>query len=139
MRLSKRPRTGTPSVNMTPMIDIVFLLIIFFMTVSQVSKINREHVDLPKLDGSADQESSIVTVNVTEDGDMLVSGNKVSIVQFVDLVMEQIKQLGGDPNRLTIVVRADQRGTTTKINEIVLAMAQLQLQRIRIAVEVPEP
>ena len=139
MRLSKRRRTGTPGMNMTPMIDIVFLLIIFFMTVTQVTKINSEQLDLPKQKGSADQEPSVVTVNVTEKGDVLVSGNKISIPNLVFMIGDQIERLGNDPDRLTMVVRADQRGTTTKINEIVSAMAGLRLKRIRIAVEVPEP
>ena len=140
MRLSKRRRTGTAAVNMTPMIDIVFLLIIFFMTVTQVTKINSEPLDLPKQKGSADQEPSVVTVNVTEKGDVLVSGNKISVVRLVTMLKKQLTdELGDDPDRLTLVVRADQHGTTTKINELVSAMAQLQLKRIRIAVEVPEP
>jgi len=139
MRLSKRRRTGIAAVNMTPMIDIVFLLIIFFMTVSQVTQINREQLDLPKQKGSADQEPSIVTINVTERGDVLVSGNKVSLVRLVTMLNRQITdELGGDPNRMTVVIRADQRGTAAKINEIVSALAQLQLKRIRIAVEVPD-
>jgi len=141
MRLSKRRRTGTAAVNMTPMIDIVFLLIIFFMTVSQVTQINREQLNLPKQKGGADQEPSIVTLNVTEKGDVLVSGNKVSsVARLARVLKDQITdELGGDPNRMTIVIRADQRGTTAKVNEIVSALALLQLKRVRIAVEVPDP
>ena len=51
MRLSKHRRAGVPLMNMTPMIDVVFLLLIFFMTVSQVSQINRERLRLPKEKG----------------------------------------------------------------------------------------
>ena len=37
MRLSKPRKQGQLGISMTPMIDIVFLLIIFFMTVSQIT------------------------------------------------------------------------------------------------------
>jgi biopolymer transport protein ExbD len=139
MRLSKRRRIGVLGVNLTPMIDVVFQLLIFFMTCTQVSQINREPVDLPKLPGSDDQEPSIVTVNVLENGSFVVSGNRVSLAQLTFLVQDQIRQLGGNPDRLTMVVRADQRANTTPVNQIVSAMAQLQLKRLRIAVEVSEP
>ena len=44
-----------PQLNLTPMIDVVFLLLIFFMTVSQVSKINKERLDLPQQQGAEEQ------------------------------------------------------------------------------------
>ena len=53
MRLSKRHNPGL-QMNMTPMIDVTFLLLIFFMTVSQVSAVNKEQLELPQLKGSED-------------------------------------------------------------------------------------
>ena len=41
--------------NMTPMIDIVFLLIIFFMTVNQVTEVSKERLSLPQVKGGEDQ------------------------------------------------------------------------------------
>ena len=52
MKLSKHRRRPDVAFNMTPMIDIVFLLIIFFMTVSQITQVNDEPIELPKLEGS---------------------------------------------------------------------------------------
>ena len=56
MRLSKRRRSTKAAMNMTPMIDVAFLLMIFFMTVSQVSKLNREQLELPRQQGTEEQE-----------------------------------------------------------------------------------
>ena len=58
---------------MTPMIDIVFLLIVFFMTVSQISESNKELLQLPQLEGSQDLQPSTLTVNINRAGDILVS------------------------------------------------------------------
>ena len=44
---------------MTPMIDVTFLLLIFFMTVSQVSKLNREQLELPRQQGTEEQQPTI--------------------------------------------------------------------------------
>jgi biopolymer transport protein ExbD len=39
---------------------------------------------------------------------------------------------------LTIVLRADERGTCRTVNQIVTALVKLQITRVRIAVEVPQ-
>jgi len=137
MRLSKRKRETRAAMNMTPMIDIVFLLIIFFMTVTQVSKINREQVELPQLQGAEDQKPMTLTVNVDRDGTIVVSGNQVTTSRLLAIVSRELAKVGDDPNRLTVVLRADRRGTSRVVNEIVKSLARLQITRVRIAVEVP--
>jgi biopolymer transport protein ExbD len=124
--------------NMTPMIDITFLLIIFFMTVTQVSEINKEQLQLPELKGSDDQLESNITINVDRTGRVIVSGNEVTVPQLIFMVGEELKKVNNDPRRLKIVVRADERGTSKTVNEIVTALAGFQISRVRIAVQVPE-
>ena len=122
---------------MTPMIDIVFLLIIFFMTVSQVSEMNKERLELPSLEGSEDQKPMTLTVNVNQNGELLVASNKTSIAKLVSIVDQETRRAGDDPDRVNVVVRADERGQCRAVNEVVTALGQLQIKRIRIAVEVP--
>jgi len=138
MRLTKHRRNTRPEMDMTPMIDIVFLLIIFFMTVTQVSKLNKEQLELPKLKGTEDQKPSVLTVNVTETGEIRVSGRTLSSGDFVSLVNRELRRVGDDPNLLGIVIRADQRGASAGVNAVVAALNKLQIQRVRIAVEVPQ-
>ncbi|HUG70439.1 MAG TPA: biopolymer transporter ExbD [Pirellulaceae bacterium] len=138
MRLTKHRRNTRPEMDMTPMIDIVFLLIIFFMTVTQVSKLNKEQLELPKLKGTEDQKPSVVTVNVTENGEIRVSGRTLSSGEFVSMVNRELRRVGDDPNLLRIVIRADQRGASAGVNSIVAALNNLQVKRVRIAVEVPQ-
>jgi biopolymer transport protein ExbD len=138
MRLTKHRRNTRPEMDMTPMIDIVFLLIIFFMTVTQVSKLNKEQLELPKLKGTEDQKPSVLTVNVTETGEIRVSGRTLSSGDFVSLVNRELRRVGDDPNLLGIVIRADQRGASAGVNAVVAALNKLQIKRVRIAVEVPQ-
>jgi biopolymer transport protein ExbD len=124
--------------NMTPMIDIVFLLIIFFMTVTQVSEANKERLKLPKLEGSQDQKRTTLTINVSQDGELLVFRRPVTIAGIVAMVTDELNRLNGETSRLTVVVRADERGTSQMVNEVVTALAKLGINQIRIAVEVPQ-
>jgi len=123
---------------MTPMIDVVFLLIIFFMTVSQVSEANREQVDLPKLKGSRDQSPKTLTINVTADQQIIISGNPVSLAQVIDITRGEISGAGNNPDMVSVVLRADQNGKSETVNDIVDAMSRLQVKRIRFAVQVPQ-
>ena len=135
MRLTKRRRTTRPTMNMTPMIDIVFLLIIFFMTVTQVSEVNKELVQLPNLEGSEDQKPTVITINVTQEGVIRIAGETVSFPRLVGLIEFEKNKLGGDLRRMTIVLRSDERGTSQTTNEVVRTLGQMDIDRVRIAVE----
>ncbi|HAY79624.1 MAG TPA: hypothetical protein DCY79_07445 [Planctomycetaceae bacterium] len=138
MRLNKSAKRQSLKPNMTPMIDVTFLLLIFFISVNQITEANNEPVELPKLQGSNDLQPSVLTVNVMEDGQTVVSGETVSIDRFISIVTNELTRQGDDPSRVTVVVRADKRSDARPVNEIVRALTRLQITKIRIAVQVPE-
>lgn len=135
MLLRKHRRDTSVVVNMTPMIDVVFLLLIFFMTVSQVSKINSEQVDLPQLRGSEEQKPATIIMNVNKDGEIVVSGTVYTASQLTGLMLDELSNVGNDPNLLKVVIRADRRGNSQAVNEIVTMLKKLDLTRVRIAVQ----
>src|SRR6266550_3454000 len=118
MRLSKHHGTKL-DINMTPMIDVTFLLLIFFMTVNQVSKAQREQLALPQLAGSQDQSRESLVVNVDPDGEIIVSANIVRLPELIGIVSTELDKLQGDADRLTVLLRADRRGNCRTVNEIV--------------------
>lgn len=138
MRLTKRRRSTRPDMDMTPMIDIVFLLIIFFMTVTQVSKVNKEQLDLAKQKGSEDQQTATLTINVNADGEYRVAGNQVSLAQLVSLASQELNALGGDAGRLKVTVRTDQRSISRHTNEVMSALGRIGVVHVKNAVESPE-
>ncbi len=138
MRLSKHRRPTTASINMTPMIDIVFLLIIFFMTVSQVTEINREQLELPQQAGATDQKPAVLTINITQDGEILVGGGVYQVSELVALAADELARLGDSPSQLTIVLRADRRGASAMVNRVVTALSRLDIRKLQISVQVPQ-
>jgi biopolymer transport protein ExbD len=134
MRLAKRRATRL-DINMTPMIDVTFLLLIFFMTVNQVSQTQREKLALPKLSGSEDQSQQSLVVNVEENGEIVVQASYVSLAELVGIVSAELAKVNDDPTRLTVLLRADRRGTSRTVNEIITALVKLNVNRVRVAVE----
>ncbi len=123
---------------MTPMIDIVFLLIIFFMTVSQVTKINQEHVELARQPGAEDQKPAVLTINFTADSRIVVGGMDYEVPELIALIADELTRLSDDPTRLTVVLRADRRVTGGVIKPVVEALANMDIRKVRFAVQVPE-
>ena len=134
----KLPAIENLAMNMTPMIDIVFQLLIFFMTVSQVSKANKEQMELPKLKGTQDQIAATITINVNVAGDVIVSGNRWSVAELVSHVADELQRHDNDPTQVNIVLRIDRRRECRIANEIITALNKLQVTRVRMAVAASE-
>lgn len=95
-----------PSVNLTPMIDVVFLLIIFFMVGTQFTKPEREiALKLPGVGGL----NAMVTapdrreVSVTAIGQIVFEGQPLSVDQLVS----RLQALRTQYPDLRVTVRAD--------------------------------
>lgn len=135
MRLNKHHHTHTLGFNMTPMIDVVFLLIIFFMTVSQISRINAHHVQLPEV-SSAPTVDEPITISLTIDaqGELFEHGHQISFDKAIARVQSTLAELDQDSSRIIIQVRCDRRASSSTVNRLVRALASLGIKQIRTAI-----
>lgn len=138
MRLSKRSRPLGVQMNMTPMIDVTFQLIIFFMTASQMSRLENEEIPLPELQGSSEKAESDLTINVKLDGAIRIGGNTMTLEQ-VEVAVLRVSQekRGGQVNQLRLLIRADRNGTSAAVNKLFIRLKKLGVLQSRIAVKVP--
>lgn len=121
--------------NMTPMIDIVFLLIIFYISVYQITRVSEERLELSQQVGSEEKEQTTVTVNVLDDGEIRIQGDAYSVADTVLMVGNELAKLDGNTAALTVMIRADRRGQSRTVNELVRQFSQLGITQVRIAVE----
>src|SRR5437773_1133584 len=64
--LKKKRRIGI-AIDMTPMVDVAFLLLIFFMTTTQMNPPEKDKITLPESNSEAKSpESDIITISVTK-------------------------------------------------------------------------
>jgi biopolymer transport protein ExbD len=137
MHLSKRHRTKL-EINMTPMIDVTFLLLIFFMTVNQVSKANRERMPLPLLAGSKDQSDAELIINIDKGDNIIVSPQFMSLGELAFLIADKLKQVNDDPSRLTVLVRVHREADCRMVNQVVsLLDDKFKINHVNLGVEVP--
>jgi biopolymer transport protein ExbD len=113
MKLTRRkPPNDKIKMNMTPMIDIVFLLIVFFMCVSELSKREIESITLPEAVCGTDQprgDAPRMIVNVMPDGEYRVEGSRLSLEQLRNLITRRaiVNQDEEGRSWLAVKIRAD--------------------------------
>lgn len=135
MKLTKTKRVHSVAFNITPMIDIVFLLIIFFMTVSQITRVVDQPIPLPVVNAGAQTgSSSNVTINVNDQGNIIVSGKKYTLSKTVQILKNRIEQAGGSTAELQIELRCDKNCPSQHINRIIEQLSGLGIEYVRIAV-----
>ena len=135
MKLSKKTnRGGNLQLNMTPMIDCVFLLLIFFMSCTQVSITSP--LDPPEQKGTEDQSEATITINVDKEGDILITQGVYTLPQAAALVAETIGEKG-DADLVNVVLRVDGKAKSGAVNGLVKALEKLKVTNVRFTVREP--
>ncbi len=137
MRLSRRRRPATVGMDMTPMIDVVFQLIIFFMTVSQQSQLDTTPVELPKLAGLDDQRPKSITINIAQGDRLIVAGDPIDLAALEVRITREVVSAGGRPELVEVVLRVDRRTDSALVNRVMSLLKRSGITHTRIAVEVP--
>jgi biopolymer transport protein ExbD len=135
MRLRKaQPEVGC-RINITPLVDVVFLLIIFFMTVSQMYRPPAEQLDLPEAESGKTTEempAGVVVVNVHPDGRVVVANRLETAASLDRLLAETVRR--GDPETASVLIRADRHTPWNHVGAIMHACARHGIARVKVAV-----
>lgn len=135
-----RQASRTIEIELTPMIDVVFLLIIFFMVAAQFARITRAELDLPQEKGEQEQaaEEAGLVINLLADGSIEVAQRTIGIEELLQIVQEEIERLpSGDPRNVKLLIRADRNNDTATLNDLFNRLRSLGVGAARLATEVP--
>ncbi len=126
MRLQKK--TGAPLAegDMTPMIDMTFQLIAFFMVLinfTEADQNERIHLPMSELAKPADAPfESPLTLQLTKQGTVLFNGQELSIAALQPELRREkniMQKMGKDPSKSTIIIRADARAETGVVQALI--------------------
>jgi len=127
--------------NVTPLIDIVFLLIIFFLVASHfVRNENATAVELPSASTatSDDELAHRLTITILSDGTYSLAGE----IKPKDAILQQITNLrsvaDAEEREPEVRIRADRSGRYQPIKEIIQHCARHNIQSFQFAVSVDE-
>jgi biopolymer transport protein ExbD len=135
MRLNKHRPIGSVRFNMTPMIDIVFLLIIFFMTVSQITRATDLPLPLPRVtEGDEESKTATVTINLNQQGQIIVSNQRLTLDGLTTSLQKQLEAVAGAQDRIRIQIRCDRNCECRHVDRVLNRLTELGFQQVRAAV-----
>ena len=129
----KTHQDDLPAINLTPMIDIVFNLIIFFMVSTRFTEIERKvDVSVPVVGGAASLSTvpRSHVINIYRDGVISLNGQNVSIVEL----RARLAALHREVPDVELTVRGDGLTHYQNVAAVMTACRQAGISEMGIAV-----
>lgn len=108
MRRYSQQAEEEPGIDLTPMLDVVFIMLIFFIVTSSFIKESGVEVNRPQADSASSQEKGNILIAVTADGQVWLDKQVVD-VRSVRAHVERMRQ---EQPEGVVVVQADQDART---------------------------
>ena len=134
MRFPRRRRQGAAAIELTPLIDVVFLLLIFFMTSTVFVRQSRMEIDLPPALGAATPDAAAPRLTIDAGGDYALNDEPLADGAPETLVAA-LRATVGEPRRL--VIAADAEAAHRTVVAALEAAARAGIQRVGVATAPP--
>lgn len=95
-------------INMTPMLDVVFILLIFFIVTASFVKEAGIEVNRPEAATAVKKERANILVAISDKGEVWINKRRVDI----RAVQANIERLKAENPQGTVVIQADKKATT---------------------------
>jgi len=135
-----RPRRPhEPDINLTPLIDVVFLLLIFFMVSTTFDEDARLRIELPEAEGEAAgaQEPEQVEIVIDRTGRHWVDDARV-LDRDIETLKQALVGAVGPRRDLPVLIKADARTPHEAVMRALDAASQLGLTQVVFAADRPD-
>ena len=134
----RRQRIDDGGVNLTPLIDVVFLLLIFFMVSTTFTKETRLQLELPSAKGEvAVEQPQAIEILISAQGRYQVNEQGLPGGDVQALMRAIQKAAGGDTMR-PVIITADANSTHQSVISAMDAAGQLGFVQLSISTQEPE-
>ncbi len=136
----KTMREEQPSINLVPMIDIVFQLLIFFMVGTRFTELNDEERDMavriPQVAATPSTAAAPIRciVNVFSNGTVQLDGAPVSL----DQLKQQLRTAKAQNPRVGVVIRGDSNSVYQTVADVIAVCRSAEVQDVNLAVRVAQ-
>lgn len=155
MRFAHANRNRVLQLDMTPMIDIVFQLLIFFLTTAQMAQMARSDLQLPKEKGEEEKSKDLagLVINIDAAGTIVVNDAVTSLqeIEFMAADLAVRASAGGastgleralgrasDVSAFRPLVRADRNAPAERLNAVLSALERAGVKGVRIGTSPPD-
>ena len=129
-RRHQRPRDET-ELNMTPMLDIVFIMLIFFIVTTSFVKESGVSVNSPQASTASDQENVNIFIAITAEGEVWIDRRPVDSRS----VRAIVARLHADKPEGSVIIQSDEDATTRVLVDVMDQVRLAGVDKIAIAAE----
>ncbi|MFP4013244.1 MAG: ExbD/TolR family protein [Chitinispirillaceae bacterium] len=123
--------SNTAEINMSPLIDMVFILLIFFIITTNFNRQTGVDVSKPKAQTAMSQGQKTLMIGVTREGTVHVHGRQISVERLRTLVGQEVSKR---PD-VTVVIIADQQAAIGKAVQVMDQCALAGASKVSIAAD----
>ena len=119
-------------INLTPLVDVMFHLMIFILVTAQYTNVYSMKVDLPKAETAQKVgEKKVVVVSLTDDEMIYFEKEEVTLTELES----QLKELVDKEKPPQIILRADEKSTTGVLVQVMDIVQKVGLKRVSLQTE----
>jgi biopolymer transport protein ExbD len=127
------PESDDLEISVIPLIDVILVLLIFFMATATFDQNSRIKVELPEASSEATPAADqALIVQIDAEGRYFVNNSEV-INSRIETLKSALQQQGGDPAKQSVVLRADARTQHQAVVTAMDALAQTGYRNLSIA------
>ncbi|MCB8890109.1 ExbD/TolR family protein [Vreelandella malpeensis] len=114
-------------VNLTPMLDVVFIMLIFFIVTTSFINESGIEIDRPESSAASSRPDVQVLVAITPEGAVWVDGSPVDVHRVGQTVAGLLSSDG------SVVIQADRNATTGLLVEVMDRLQQAGVDQVAVA------
>jgi len=138
MKLRQTSSEDEPAVNLTPLIDVVFILLIFFMVSTTFQRESEIKIELPEASSEpVEEKEEVLEIVIDIEGHYFIDEQQVVNTEL-ETLKTAIQKFLGEQTEMPMVIRADRNTPYESVVRAMDATAQLGLLQMSLATNQPE-
>lgn len=131
--IAASPQHDDDEINLTPMLDVVFIMLIFFVVTATFIRETGIDVNRPQADAIVDLRSASILVAISENNEIWIDGRMVDI----RALRASIERLHAENPKGGVVIQADGQSNNDTFVRVMNASREAGVYDIAIAAERP--
>lgn len=134
MRFRRSPDPPEAGFDLTPMIDVVLLLIIFFTMTAHFARTAGTPLDLPRQRGepAIRAPDHRIVIDLDKSGTLIILGRRMSVSDLARAVKTEVDRSSTPPD---VLIRADRDCRSIHLNRLASALAAAGVRHWKLATE----
>jgi biopolymer transport protein ExbD len=127
----RRQKIEDVQINLTPLIDVVFLLLIFFMVSTTFKQSTELTIDLPTASSGAPSliAQQPVEITITKDGRYVINGQTL-VNQTTDVLVQGLRETFAEDFKRPLIITADAGAEYQMVMRVYDAAARLGITKL---------